>query len=866
MKAEKLYELLLRLYPADFRESYEREMRAAFRRRCRNEPRVLGRFFLWLSVTADTLVTAAQEHWDMLIHDIRYCLRTLRNSPAFAAAVFLTLALGIGATTAIYSLTYTVLLRPLPYSEPDRLVRIWETNPSRSIPQFAASLLNFLSWQEESKSFEEMAALRNESANLTGDGEPQRVKSTAVSANFWTMMGLRPLAGRGFNTTEGEPGTDRVAIISEGLWQQRYGGEPGIIGRSILVNGEPRVVVGVAPQDAGYTSTVDLWIPLVPNPAEENRGNHVIAVVARLFPGIGVAQAQSELKAVAASLEQRYPDSNRGWSVTLLPVTEWIVDDDSRIHIYVLMAAAVLLLLVTCANVAGLLVTRASARTHEFGVRLALGAGRARVVRQLTVESLVLASIGGGLGILTAFGAVRWLAPRVVNQLPRSASLTLDWPVVLFAVGLTAVVGILSGLAPSLAARRADIMSPLRKAGRGTVGSTGALLRPMLVCSQVTVATMLVVGALLLIQSFARLQNLELGFQPDHVLTASISLPPAKYPTSGHAESFYRTLVAEVETIPGVVSAGLTSALPLAGSPTSMSIAPVEAEDRRIQAIWRMTDEEYFNTLQVSLKRGRFFKATDGVQSGPPAVVILSETLARHLWPDTADVIGRKVNLVRADIVPGGIPVVGIVADVPLDLQSGPVSTMYFPPLYGARTLTLAVRTTASPTAITGALRAAVKRIDPAQPLFDIRTMDHILENSADRPRLQTTLLSTFAMLALILGAVGVAGVVAYTVERRAPELAVRLALGSTTGQAMLRAARGGLFASGVGLVIGVATAWILSRYWSDLLFQMYQVRPDAPSIFAAVGAALLAVTVLAAWLPARRATRIDPAVALRKD
>jgi putative ABC transport system permease protein len=556
MKAEKLYELLLRLYPADFRDSYEREMRAAFRRRCRDEPRVLGRLSFWLSVTADTLVTAAQEHWDMLIHDIHYSLRTLRNSPAFAAAVFLTLALGIGATTAIYSLTYTVLLRPLPYSEPDRLVRIWETNPSRDIPQFAASLLNFLSWQEESKSFEEMAALRNDSANLTGDGEPQRVKSTAVSANFWTMMGLRLLAGRGFNTTEGKPGNDRVAIISEGLWQQRYGGESGIIGRSILVNGEPRVVVGVAPQDAGYTSTVDLWIPLVPNPAEENRGNKVIATVARLLPGVGVAQAQSELKAVAAGLEQRYPDSNRGWSVTLLPVTEWIVDDDSRNHIYVLMAAVVLLLLVTCANVAGLLVTRASARTHEFGVRLALGAGRARLFRQLTVESLVLASIGGGLGILTAFGAVRWLAPRVVNQLPRSASLTLDWPVVLFAVGLTAVVGILSGLAPSWAARRADIMSPLRKAGRGTVGSTGALLRPMLVGAQVTVATMLVVGALLLIQSFARLQNLELGFQPDHVLTASISLPPAKYPTSKHAESFYRALVAEVEAIPAVVSAG----------------------------------------------------------------------------------------------------------------------------------------------------------------------------------------------------------------------------------------------------------------------------------------------------------------------
>ncbi|HET9220746.1 MAG TPA: ABC transporter permease [Terriglobia bacterium] len=865
MKAEKLYAILLRLYPAEFRESYQHEMRATFRRRYRDEHRMLGRLFLGFSVAADTLLTAAQEHWDMLIHDIRYSLRAMRNSPVFAAAVLVTLALGIGATTAIYSLTYTVLLRPLPYSEPDRLVRIWEANQSRNIPQFAASLLNFLSWQEESKSFESMAAMRNESANLTGDGEPQRVKATAVSASFWTLMGLQPLAGRAFTLTEGESGKDRVAIISEGLWQQRYGGDPGIIGRSILVNGEPRVVVGIAPQDVGFTATVDLWTPLVPKPAEENRGNHVIGVVGRLRPGILPAQADKELNAIAASLGQRFPDSNKGWSVTLMPVDEWIVDSDSRNHLYLLMAAVVLLLLATCANVAGLLVTRASARAHEFGVRLALGAGRARIVRQLTVESLVLASIGGGLGILTAFGAVRWLAARVVNQLPRSANLSLDWPVLIFAVGLTTVVGLLFGLAPSWLVRRADIMSPLRKTGRGMVGSTGMVLRPVLVGAQVAVAAMLVVGALLLIQSFARLQNLDLGFRPDHLLTASVSLPPAKYPTSEQAESFYRALVSEVERIPGVVSAGLTSGLPLAGSVTSMSIAPIETQAQRIQVVWRMTDPDYFNTLQVPLKRGRFFNATDRAQPTPPAV-ILSETLARHLWPDTEDVIGRNVSIGGGDVASLGIPVVGIVGDMQLDLESGPLSAMYFPPLYGPRTLTLAVRTTASPAAITGALRAAVKRIDPAQPLFDIRTMDRIVDDSADRPRLQTTLLTAFAMLALLLGAVGVAGVVAYTVERRAPELAVRLALGSTTGQAMLTAARGGLFASAIGLVMGLAIAWGLSRYWSDLLFQMYQVRPDAPWTFAGVGTALLAVTLLAALLPARRATLIDPAVALRKD
>jgi len=713
-----------------------------------------------------------------------------------------------------------------------------------------------LSWREESKSFEAMAALRNESANLTGDGEPQRVKATAVSPNFWSMTGLRPLAGRGFNASEGEPGNDRVAIISEGLWQQRYGGEHEIVGRSILVNGESRVVVGIAPQDAGYTSTVDLWIPLVPNPAEENRGNHVIAVIGRLPPGVSPAQAEAELKAVAASLEQRYPDSNKSWTVTLMPVGEWIVDKDSRTHLYVLMAAVVLLLLVTSANVAGLLVTRASARAHEFGVRLALGAGRARVVRQLTVESLVLAFIGGGLGILMAFVAVRWLATRVVNQLPRSASLTLDWPVLLFAVGVTAAVGLLFGLAPSWSVRKSDIMSPLRKAGRGAIESTGALLRPVLVGGQIAIAAMLVVGALLLIQSFGHLQRVELGFQPDHLLTASISLPRSRYPTSRQAESFYRTLISQVEGIPGVVSAGLTSSLPLSGSPTSMSIAPIEAEDRRIQVIWRMTDAEYFKTLRVPLKQGRFFETTDRERSA----VIVSERLAKHFWLDTGEVIGRKVSLGSGDVV----PVIGIVGDVrQFDLKAEPVSTMYFPPLYGERTLTLAVHTATSPASMADDLRAAVKRIDPAQPLFDIRTMDRILENSAERPRLQTTLLTAFALLALILGAMGVAGVVAYTVERRTPELAVRLALGATAGQAMWQAAWGGVLASAIGLVIGLTAALGLSRYWSTLL---YEIQPHDPWTFAGVGTALMAVTLLATWLPARRATLIDPAVALKKD
>jgi putative ABC transport system permease protein len=864
MKSEKLYGIVLHLYPAAFREEYEHEMRVAFRRRSRDQRSAIGRVFLWLSVLADTFATAAREHSDMLMHDIRYSLRALKKTPVFTAAVLITLALGIGATTAIYSLVYTVLLRPLPYTEPDRLVRIYESNQGRNIPFFAPSLLNFLSWQEESRVFESLAAMRNVSANLTGEGEPERVKATAVTTHFWSMTGLQPVAGRVFTHRETEPGKDRVAIISEGLWRQRYGGDSGVLGRAILVNGESRLVVGIAPQDAGYTSTVDLWLPLVPNPAEENRGNHVIAAIGKLHAGAGIAQANAEMNAIAERLEQRFPDSNAGWRVRLMPVKEWIVGD-SRTTLYVLMAAAGLLLLAACANISGLLVTRASARSQEFGVRLALGAGRTRLVRQLTTETLVLASIGGGLGILTAFAAVRWVATRVTTQLPPSTNLTVDWPVLIFAIGLTVTIGLVFGIAPAGAVRRADIMTPLRKAGRGTVSNAGVSLRSALVGGQIAIATVLVVCALLLIQSFARLQKAELGFRPDHLLTASISLPPATYATPEKARSFFTTLLAEVEGLPGVVSAGLSSGIPLTGNNPSMSIGPIDGAEsvpqQRIQAFWHMVNAGYLRTLQVPVKRGRLFEPSDREQNP----IVLSEKLVKQLWPENTDPIGRRVLVGGGDVATGfTMTVIGVVADVRhLDLKEEPKSTMYLQPLFGSRAITLAVRTTSDPANLTAALRTAVKRVDPAQPLFDVRTMDRIVENNADTPRVQTALLTAFAVIALVLGAVGVAGVVAYTLERRMPELALRLALGATPVQEMSNAARGALTASAAGFVLGLLGAWGLSRYLFSLL---YQVQPNDPSTFAIVGVALATVSILACWLPARRASRIEPALALKEE
>jgi len=859
MKPDRFYAILLRLYPSGFREEYEREMRAAFRRRRRDEPGRVRRALLWLSVFADTLATAPGEHFYMLMNDIRYTLRGLRKTPAFAAAVLTTVALGIGATTAIYSLVHTVLLRPLPFTEPDRLVRISETNKSLEISDFSASVLNFLSWEEQSRNFDALAAVRNGSVNLTGDGEPERILGAAVSEHFWTMTGITPVAGRAFTPEENIPGRNDVVMLSEDLWRRRYGADPAIIGRTVLVNTAPRVVVGIAPQDVGYTTRVDLWGPLAPNPAEEDRGNHVITVLGKLRSGVSLAAAAAELNVIAARLEKEFPESNEGWRVRLTPVKEWIVDSDSRTNLYVLLAAVGLLLLTTCANVAGLLVTRATARAHEFGVRLALGAGRRRVIRQLTTESLVLAVIGGGLGVLVAAGAVRWLASRVTNQLPRSTNLTVDWPVLAFAFGLTVSVGVLFGLAPSWTAWRADVLTTLRRGGRGTTRSAGAVLRLALVGAQIAVATMLVVGALLLIQSFARLQHVDVGFQPDHLLTASINLPHGRYATQEKAEAFYKNLLSEIQALPGTVSVGLTSGIPMSGGNTSMPIVPVErpanVPEQGIQASWRMANAGYLRTLRIPLRRGRLFEDSDSKRQA----IVLSEGLARRLWPDGSDPIDRKVRLGNGQV----FTVVGIVGDVRMtDRRAEPQPAMYFRPFF-LSTLTLAVRTTTEPANLVRALRERVKRIDPLQPLFNIQTMDAILDANAERSRLQTTLLTSFACLALLLGAVGIAGVVAYNVERRAPDLALRLALGATPAAAMRNAAHGGLTASLVGLALGLLGAWVLSRSLSSVLYKM---RPDDPSTFAAVGTVLLGVAVIACWLPARRVTHIDPATALKRE
>jgi putative ABC transport system permease protein len=862
--ADRLYAALLRAYPAPFREEYAGEMRAAFRNRWREERRTGGPVrmaLLWGSVLADTLVTAVRTHGEELERDLRYSLRSLgrRESWPFTAAALLTLALGIGAVTAIFTLVHAVLLAPLPYSAPERVVRIWETQESLGIHDFTASVPNFRSWQEESHSFARLAALRSADANLTG-GEPEHVTGYAATVNLWELLGVRPVAGRAFLPEDGRPGNPPVAMISEGLWRRRYGGAESVLGRTVDVNLVPRVIVGIAPQDMGFATDVDLWVPMERDPeVDENRSDHRLTVLGRLAPGGSVERAQGDLRRVAAYLAREFPGSNEGWSVRVAPVRDWIVAAEIRQRLRILLAAVALLLLVAATNVANLQVARATGRLREIGVRLALGASRARLVRQMLTETLRLAAAGGAAGLAVAWAGVRASALLLPASIPRRGALALDLPVLgvaLLCVGVTALV---TGLLPARLALRSDLQGELQRAGRSAVAGRSPA-RHALVALQLALATALVACAALLAQSLFRLQGVPLGFgDPDHLLTTQITRSVATEDAQDANREFFERLAAEVRALPGVVAAGVSSQVPFADDDTSMTINPVprsEAVPRDgIKASWRIVTGDYLQALQVPLRAGRLFAP----QGESARSIVLSEGLARRLWPGGREAVGRQVALGNGRT----FTVVGVVGDVrQLGLRQEPAPTMYMPTSWFLwPTMRLTVRTRTEPLALAADVRRAVARLDPHQPVGAFQTMRDVVAANAAAPRLNAVLLAAFAGLALLLAAVGVAGVVGYAVGQRTRELAVRLALGASPGQAVRHVMRDGLRLCGLGILAGLAAALALGPALASVL---YGVGAHDPATFLGIAVALSATAFAACWLPARRASRISPAVTLR--
>jgi putative ABC transport system permease protein len=863
---DRLYARLLRAYPAAFQEAYASEMRSTFRARWRDERDeggLVGVARLSATLLLDIVRTAPREHLDMLIHDVRYAWRSLsrRQNWSFSLAAILTLGLGIGAVTAIFSILYAVLLAPMPYRDGDRVVRIFETNLSRNIPTFAASIPNFADWRARSHSFSGIAGIGTAHVNLTGGGQPERARALSGTANLFDVLGLAPVMGRAFLPEDDLPGQAHIALISTGLWKRRYASDPAIVGRTLGVDGVAHTIVGVMPQDVGFQTDVDLWLPMVPEPARESRGNHKIAVVARLAPGVSIAAADAEMNQVAAAIEQDFPGPEKGWRVKVTSVRDWIVTPTLRQRLDILFVAVSLLLLVACINVANLQLARATGRLREIGVRVALGASRARLVRQMITENLVLAIAGGTLGVTLAWFSISLAKASLPDSIPRLDTLSLNLPVLLIAFVAIVPTALIAGLVPATLIARANVHDVLQQGGRSSSGARRSPLRQALVAIQLGLATMLVIGAALLAQSLWHLQNVAVGVtDPDSLLLARLARGGGDEQHERNV-AFYDATLTAVRALPGVVSVGLTSEVPLGDANTTMTVGPIPRPEgvppQGIQASWRVVTNDYLATLQVPVKRGRLF---DQAQD-PKNPLVLSESLVHRLWPQGQDPIGRQIWMSNGKV----FNIIGVVGDLrQTNLSEPPTPTFYFPHTrFLWPTMTLVVRVQGDPSLLGRSVREAVAKIDPNQPIYDVRTLRSVVNDSAAEPRLNAVLLTSFAALALLLAGVGVAGVVGYAVVQRTPELAVRQALGASPRQAMQHVMQGGLRMCILGIVAGTAAAADLGHLLSGVLFG---VEPSDPITFLVTGVALLLIAVIACWLPARRATRIDPALALRGE
>jgi putative ABC transport system permease protein len=857
--AERLYRVLLRCYPGEFRDEYEREMLQAFRERLNDDRRVgwsavLG---LWWQVVVDSIVRAPGEHLDVLRQDIRYAVRSLRRARLFALTAIATLALGVGANAAIFSVVHAVALRPLPYDEPDRLLRIWEDNQTLAITGFAVSLPNFVSWRERSKTMD-LAAFQDGGVTLRGTGDPVRVPSLTATPGLFEVLGVRPRIGRVFLSSDAELDAPPVALITEGLWARQFGSDPSVVGRSVMVGATASTIVGVLP-DESVPTDAECFLPLRINLAEEDRNDHTARVIARVRPGVTRVQAESELVEIARQLEREYPDSNKGWGVTVSTLYESIVPDETRRALFIVLGAVCCVLLIACANVANLMLARAAGRGREIAVRLAIGAGRRRLVRQVLTEGLLLTLAGGATGVLVAFWTVPVLRRWLPASLPRADDVGVNGTVLLFSMGLCITTGLLFAVLPALAGSRADVLDALKQDARGHSGGPQRT-RQVLAAAQIALATMLLVGAGLFVQTLQRLERVNVGFDPSHVMSATMGLAGERYTAPGAAWGFYQRLVERLEASPGIDSAAITSSAPFSGGNTGQpieAVGPSRLEGKSLQADWRMVSPSYFRTLRIPLVRGELFS---GNRQADEFAIVLSDGMARRIWGDD-DPLGRQITVPPV----GTFRVIGIVGDVRnLELALDPNPTMY---ISTARWLwpamTVVVRAAGQSAQAPALLRSAVRELDPQLAIYDVQTSQDQNTESAAQPRVSAWLVGLFALMATVLSAIGIYGVLAYLVSQRKQEIGIRMALGAGR-PAVLRLflARGlGLAFAGVGA--GIVGAMLAARWIESVMFG---VSARDPWTVAAAAALTTGIAVLASYVPARRATRIDPLSALRVD
>lgn len=796
-----------------------------------------------------------------LWQDFRFGLRSLLKRPGFTAIALLALALGIGANTAIFSLVNAVILQPLPYRDPDRLISVYGTR-NRST-QGSVGPTDFLDYRSQNKTFEQFAASGSMMLpmNLTGSGEPERLNASIITGNYFDTFGVRPALGRGFSLENEKTGQDHVTVLSHAFWQTRFGGDPNIVNKTINLDGKAYEVLGVMPAEVVLPQPAQLWVPINfdADPEMKMRNARFLRGIGRLKEGVTLDQAQTDTDLIAAQLEQQYPDSNTGWSLRLIPLREILVGG-SRTMLFILFGAVGFVLLIACANVANLLLVRAAARQKEIAMRTALGASRLRIIRQMITESLLLAIFGGALGALLAVAGVKLLVSLGEDNIPRTANVKIDATVLAFTLLISLATGLLFGLAPAIRTMKENLVDALKDGIRG--GSEATVknrTRSLLVVFESAIAVMLLIAAGLLIRSLVALQNVDPGFDPNNVLTLRVDLPRHKYNTPEKASNFFEQLETRVAGLPGVEAVGLITDLPLSGEARDM---PYRVEGRPATSDiafvdFRRVNKNYFSAMRIPLRRGRNFTEQEVRQSDK--AIVVSQAFVDSVFPNE-EALGKRL-IIWSGIRNEPYEIIGIVGDTRYQsLQGEPSATMYVP----TRELlfvNLVIRTQGDPLSLVGGVRKEVNALDPDQPIAAIRPMTEWVAMSAAGARYRTTLLGLFALLAMILAATGIYGVMSYSVAQRTQEIGVRMALGARPLDVLKLVVRQGMMLALIGVIVGLAGALALTRVMSSLLFG---VTERDPITFVAVAALLIVVAFISCFVPAHRATRVDPLIALR--
>ena len=812
-----------------------------------------------------------------LVADFRFGLRILLRNPGFTLAAIVVLALGIGANTAIFSIVNAVLLRPLPYQGASRIMQVWHVPPAKSFPGmtlFSVSPANYLDWQSQNGSFEQMAAYGFESFNVGGGERPEAIRGAAVAPGFFSILRVQPVLGRTFSPEEDRPGQGHVVILGHTVWRDHFAADPGILGRNVLFDGQTYTVVGVMPPKFKFPDWADLWVPLAwTNEKRAVRGNHNYMVIGRLKPEVAVQQAKADLSAISVRLEQQYPEDDKGWGATVLPLREQIVGD-VRPALLVLLGAVAFVLLIACANVANLVLAKTLARKKEIAIRTSLGASRAAVLRQILAETLLLSLAGGALGLFLARFCITLIQKFLADRLPNATEITLDAPVLAFTLFLALLAGILAGLLPAVRFTGTDVNEALKQGqSRGSSDSSGSKTRGLLVVSEVALSLVLLIGAGLMIRSLLQLSSVQPGFDPNNVLTARLTVPGTKFSSPAAQISFYDQVLRQVRATPGVESAGLIDSLPIDGDGSHQPVAvegqPVVPMADQPEVDVRMISPGYLHAMRIPVLRGRDLNDAD--VTGRPPVVSISESMAKRFWPNE-NPIGKHITLT---FFPGVVrEVAGVVGDVKQDSldQTRPVETLYWPlsqltvpPSEAWRSfgMSLVVRTSASPASATSGVTSAVHQVDPETPVVGVVTMEGLISASLSPQRFNVLLLGAFAGLALVLAAVGIYSVLSYSVRRRVREIGIRMALGATPSDVLQMVVADGMKPILLGVALGLAVAFALSRVVTSLI---YGVRATDPLTFAGVALLLVAVGLLATILPAHRATRVEPVRTLREE